>query len=84
MHCYCLQIYNSWGSSKLLTFDFKDVGSNNNKNYCSDWLANYTYQQSLIYFSSFTVIIVNVLVCWILQIISIFEKHHTLNAESVG
>ena len=63
--------------------DFTDV-EQGAKNLCVDWFKVYAAQQALVIGTSAVVVGINVVICFIFELISKAEKHHTQNDETLG
>ena len=52
--------------------------------YCDLWYSDYASARSVGLATSFTVVIINNIICFIFQYISRMEKHHTQNDETLS
>ena len=80
MHCYCLDLQRH--ASPLFEDSFSDIASTADEQYCVKWQESYGSQTTWLYTLSIMVISINIVICFIFQFISRWEKHHTLNSET--
>jgi hypothetical protein len=69
LHCYCDE-YSTWDQSQ--------------DSYCQHYLEKNIESQVLIYFASFVILIINILMEKLLRFLSSFEKHHTSDSKEMS
>ena len=90
MDCFCLNLLKVnparvYPRSKLnIVFSEFKTYEVDETPYCFDWFTNYTQQQLIITLSSCILVAFNVIICFIFELISKCEKHHTANEETMG
>lgn len=86
MHCYCLRESKRdiTKLNEILNQSFTDIDESDETKYCFDWAINYGSQQLMIIGTSLIVVLINAIICFIFEIISQLEKHHTQNDQTSG
>lgn len=84
MHCYCFNELKSGNIQGLFDIDFTAINPEDTRKYCKDWFYAYSKALSLKYGAPMVIIIINVLVPIVFAAFSKFEKHKTLNEETLG
>lgn len=85
MHCFCLSKLASDPAGFInIRFESVDPTSPEPKYYCKDWAYSYFTQRFLVFGTSVIIVIINVVICFIFELISRVEKHHTQNEQTLA
>jgi len=81
MHCFCKAEW-TMNPSETLGMTFTDIDPEDRRKHCDQWFINYSLQHAMIIGTSVIVVLINVIICFIFELISRLEKHHTSNDET--
>ena len=83
MHCFCLDEFKI-SPRTAVEILFNEIDPNDVNPYCYDWFVNYTSQNLIVIGTSLILVLINAIICFIFELISTLEKHHTQNDETLG
>lgn len=83
MHCFCKEQLVT-NAKKFVRMSFKDIRADDPIFYCDKWLITQASQKFIVLLTSLVVVLINLIICFIFEMLSKLEKHHTLNEETMG